>query len=151
VSGTPKVSPRHWRRGANSVARCLPVAFLSGIVVTLGATSVATATSTTTTLPTVTYNRACEASAQTQLALDKCAGSELRQLDAKLTIALKRERRRVPSKLVNAAQKAFVSYESSECRAAASVNSGGSIYPLVFDQCGIRLTVQRIQQVESDA
>ena len=149
MSGTPKVSPGHWRWWANSAARCLPVAFLSGIFVTLGATSAATAT--TTTLPTVTYNRACEASAQTQLALDKCAGSELRQLDAKLTIALKRERRRVPSKLVNAAQKAFVSYESSECRAAASVNSGGSIYPLVFDQCGIRLTVQRIQQVESDA
>jgi uncharacterized protein YecT (DUF1311 family) len=54
------------------------------------------------------------------------------------------------ARLVNAAEKAFGVYRSAECSAAAAVNLGGSIHPLVVSNCEIQLTVQRIQQVDSD-
>jgi uncharacterized protein YecT (DUF1311 family) len=116
----------------------------------MGATVAASATPTTTTLPTVTYDRSCESTAQTQIALDECAIRELKQLRGKLHTALAQERKRIRAKLVNAAQKAFLSYERTECLATASINSGGSIYPLIVSECEIDLTVQRIQQVASD-
>lgn len=133
-----------------SAARCLTVTLLTGALVFLGTSAASSTPTTTTTLPSVTYNRSCETTAQSQIELDECAGNELKQLQGKLNTALAAERRKVRAKLVNAAQKAFVAYERTECAAAASIDSGGSIYPLVVGKCEIQLTVQRIQQVETD-
>jgi uncharacterized protein YecT (DUF1311 family) len=135
------------------VPRCLSVALLAGILLFLGAPLAAAAapTTTTTTLPVVTYNRSCESTALTQIALDECAVHELKQLRGQLATALATDRRRIRAKLVNASQKVFNSYEHAECLAAASVNEGGTIYPLIVSECEIQLTVQRIQQVETDA
>lgn len=133
-----------------TAARCLTVALLAGVLLTVGASTASAATPTTTTEPIVTYNRSCETTALSQIALDQCAINELKQLQGKLSTALAAERRKVRTKLVNAAQRAFVSYQRTECAAASSIDSGGSIYPLIVSECEIQLTVQRIQQVETD-
>lgn len=104
---------------------------------------------TTTTTP-VTYDRSCEKSAQTQSAVNGCAGSELSALQKQLQAALLDERAVLSPALVDAAQRSFEQYESSECDAAASPNQGGSIYPLIAAICEIRLTIERIQEVRAD-
>ena len=108
------------------------------------------ASTTTTTLPVVTYNRSCEVTAMTQLAMDRCAGSEFDQLQTQLNGALKREKRRVSARLVNQSERTFAAYRDAECKAHAAIATGGTIYPLIATSCAIELTIQRIQQVESD-
>jgi uncharacterized protein YecT (DUF1311 family) len=127
---------------------------LAGVVVSLGA-SVGSATTvpttTTSTLPVVTYNRSCEVTARTQTALNRCSGDELSQVQRQLVAAIKTEKKRIPARLVNASQKAFVTYEKAECAAEAAINRGGTIYPLIVNDCAIQLTVQRIQHVDTDS
>ena len=104
---------------------------------------------TTTTTP-LTYDRSCEKTAETQSAMNGCAGSELSALQKQLQAAVSEERTVLSPALVDAAEAAFERYESSECDAAASPNQGGSIYPLIVATCGIKLTVQRIEEVRAD-
>lgn len=106
---------------------------------------------TTTTTVTVAYDRSCEKTAQSQMAMDLCAASELRQLQGQLASALLKERTNLSPGLVDAAQTTFDQYEVAECKADASPNTGGSIYPLVVGNCEVSLTVQRIEQVRSDS
>jgi uncharacterized protein YecT (DUF1311 family) len=96
------------------------------------------------------YDTSCERSAQSQIALDECAGSELAQLRSHLHSALAFERQMGDRSLVNAAQSEFESYEKTECAEAAWPNMGGSIYPLVYANCEVNLTVQRIEQIRRD-
>jgi uncharacterized protein YecT (DUF1311 family) len=106
------------------------------------------ARTTTTTLPPVTYDQSCLLNASTQSALNRCASSELKELQGQLKIAVAA----LPfPKLVRAAQSSFAIYEKTECTAAAAPNLGGSIYSLEFGTCEIRLTVQRIQELREDA
>ena len=106
--------------------------------------------STSTGTTAVAYDRSCEKTAQTQVAMDSCVESELTQLQTELSSALSKERNVIAPDLVDAAEAAFVRYETSECDAAASPSIGGSIHPLVEGTCQVALTVQRIQQVTSD-
>jgi len=110
--------------------------------------SAAATTRAAATPSTVTFNRSCEHTAKTQNALNRCAAAELGEVQYQLKAALSAL---LHSKLVRAAQSRFVAYEKSECTAAAAPNRGGSIYPLIYDGCEVRLTVQRIQEVRQDA
>ena len=106
--------------------------------------------SSTTTLA-VTYNRTCEKAAQSQTAMDLCAGSELKDLKEQLAMALSKERLVVDANLVDAAEGTFQRYRLTECSAVASRYKGGTIYPLIETNCEVGLTIQRIQQVRLDA
>jgi uncharacterized protein YecT (DUF1311 family) len=108
---------------------------------------------TTTTRPAVAsiqYDRSCEKTAQTQTAMNECAGSELTELQKQLQVAISEEKAVLAPSLVNAAQQAFDNYENSECTAVASPHQGGSIYPLIAANCEMQLTLQRIEQVRSE-
>jgi uncharacterized protein YecT (DUF1311 family) len=133
--------------------RLLVAGVLAGMLVSTAASLGSAATvpsTTTTTLPVVTYNRSCEVTAQTQIALDRCSRDELSQVQGTLSAAIKKEKKWISAKLVNASQKAFAKYEKAECAADAAINSGGSIYPLIVNDCAIQLIVQRIQRVDID-
>jgi uncharacterized protein YecT (DUF1311 family) len=101
-----------------------------------------------TTVPVVTYDRSCEKKAETQVALDFCAATELKEVKAILAPLLVKEAKMDTHALVTAAQAAFVRYETNECTAEAQINTGGTIYGMVITDCEVALTVQRIQAVE---
>jgi uncharacterized protein YecT (DUF1311 family) len=133
-----------------------PVLALCVVLVSCGTSikpSGAAASATTPTPPVVTYNHSCTRTATTQNAMNRCAAKEVRELQHQLSTDLSRQKKgRSPSaaRLVQAAQTSFAAYEKAECTAMAAPNVGGSIYPLVFGNCEIRLTVQRIQEVQVD-
>jgi uncharacterized protein YecT (DUF1311 family) len=105
-------------------------------------------------LPPVTYNQSCERTAQTQIAMDECAGTELLEVQRQLNAALAAAERGAGAsfvRLVNSAEQTFEAYEKAECKVAAAPNIGGTIYPLIFGNCEVRLTVQRLQEVREDA
>jgi uncharacterized protein YecT (DUF1311 family) len=126
------------------------LAVLSGIALILVGAWAASAGSGITPLP-VLYNRSCERSALTQIALDVCAGRELAQLQRELQNALAAQAKLYGWSLVGAAQAAWASYRDAECRLEASQNAGGSIYPLTYGDCEIALTVTRIVFVRQAA
>ncbi len=95
----------------------------------------------------VAFNSSCERTAQDQVQLDDCAATELQ---LQLASALKLERSSSDSKLVDAVESAFKSYETAECTEASSPNVGGTIYPLVYSYCEINLTIQRIEEIRGD-
>jgi uncharacterized protein YecT (DUF1311 family) len=121
--------------------------------VTVAQPSGAAAAAPTITAPVVTYNHSCTRTAKTQGAMNQCAAKEVRELQHQLKAALAKQKKGGSSSFVRhvqAAQNSFVAYEKAECTAVAAPNVGGSIYPLVFGSCEVRLTVQRIQEVRED-
>jgi uncharacterized protein YecT (DUF1311 family) len=79
--------------------------------------------------------------------LNRCAATELGEVQHQLKVASAA----LPfAGLARAAQSRFVTNEKSECAAAATPNRGGSIYPLIFAKCEIRLTIQWIQEIRQD-
>jgi uncharacterized protein YecT (DUF1311 family) len=105
-------------------------------------------TSSTTT-PVISYNRSCEKKALTQVALDECAARELAELQQQLTPALRKEGAAYGSASVSEAQSEWVTFRHSECSLEANAYQGGSIQPLIYGECAIALTVQRLQEVRS--
>ncbi len=105
------------------------------------------------TLPVVRYDRSCERTAATELALDECAAFELHQVQGQLEAALaaqSRARGQAQRHLDAAAQSGFLAYERAECLASAWPEKGGSIYPMVLEDCQLRLSVQRLQELRVD-
>ncbi len=95
----------------------------------------------------MTFSRTCEKTAQTQVALDQCAYTELQEVQRQLAPVLLKEEKSASRRLVLAAQASFASYEKAECAARSYVNTGGSIYPMAFTGCETQLTVQRIESI----
>ena len=137
------------------VGRVWPALVLAVAALVLAACGTTPATpaassSTTSTLPIVTYNRACARTAMTQIAMDECAGVEIKELNGQLSVALAHQEKGATSNELTAdraAQAAFNAYEKAACAVAAAPNVGGTIYPLILGQCEIRVTVQRIQEI----
>ena len=106
------------------------------------------------TLPPVMYNQSCARTAMSQIAMDECVGTELLEVQRQLNVALAANERGNSTnsvRLVNSAERTFETYEKAECKVAAAPNIGGTIYPLIFGSCEVRLTVQRLQEVREDA
>ena len=82
--------------------------------------------------------------------MDTCAASELHELQVALHETLVVQVRYSVPKLALAAESAFESYEKAECSEASAPNAGGSIHPLIYSECEIKLTRQRIQQMRGD-
>jgi uncharacterized protein YecT (DUF1311 family) len=101
-------------------------------------------------LPKVDLPPSCPRTARSQVQMDTCAASELHELQVALYETLVVQVRYSVPKLALAAESAFESYEKAECSEASAPNAGGSIYPLIYSECEIKLTRQRIQQMRSD-
>jgi uncharacterized protein YecT (DUF1311 family) len=89
-----------------------------------------------------------------QIAMDDCVGTELAEVQRQLKVALAAIERGSSTsfvRLVNVAERTSETYEKAECTVAAAPNIGGTIYPLIFSSCEVRLTVQRLQEVREDA
>jgi uncharacterized protein YecT (DUF1311 family) len=104
---------------------------------------------TTTTTTAVQYNRSCEKTATTQIALDKCAQSELRQVQGRLTTQVNELSRRLGTKAVRQVQSRWLTFRASECALEASPYKGGTIQPLIVGECELGLTVERLQELRT--
>lgn len=105
-------------------------------------------------MPVVRYDQSCARTAQTQMAMDQCVGTQLREVTAQLDRALRQQEQGADGatvRTINAVQASFHTYEHRECLVAASGEVGGSIYPMMVGLCHLRLTVQRLQEVKEDA
>ena len=89
-----------------------------------------------------------------QSAMDECVGTELLEVQRQLKVALAAIERGSSTsfvRLVSVTERTFETYEKAECTVAAAPKTGGTIYPLIFGNCEVRLTVQRLQEVREDA
>lgn len=90
------------------------------------------------------------ANAQTQAAMNACAGSAYKQSDAELNRLYKEISQRLLNndedalKLLVKAQRAWIAYRDAECTFAASPSAQGSIYPVIYAQCLKTITDARI-------
>ena len=103
---------------------------------------------TATTAPAVSYDRSCEKTALSQVAMDGCAAGEASELQNQLAQALQKDASIFGSAAtVEAVQAAWIQYRDHECALEESTYSGGTIAPFIYGQCVVALTVQRIQEV----
>ena len=87
---------------------------------------------------------------QTQRGLDVCADAAYKKAEAGLNGAYKDILRRLKddgdkTKLLIAAQKAWLGFRDAECAFSASGVMGGSIYPMVVSLCLEEVTKARIK------
>jgi uncharacterized protein YecT (DUF1311 family) len=100
--------------------------------------------------PAVAY----ECKDQTQAGLDQCAQADYGKADAALNGAYKEIIRRLKddnatTKLLVAAQKAWIAYRDAECAFSSSANAGGSIYPMVVSICLEAATKERTRELSA--
>lgn len=82
--------------------------------------------------------------------MNQCAIIWLAHAQARLSKALRLERKKLPKKFVDASEAAWISYRNAECALEAEIYHGGSIYPLIVFTCEERLTDARTAQIQSD-
>jgi len=95
----------------------------------------------------VTYNNSCERTAQTQTALNECAGNEVQQLQRQLSSVLATAEKIFGTKMVQAAQLQWTKFVKAQCTMEANPYQG-SIHPLIYLNCVRNLTATRIGEVQ---
>ena len=93
------------------------------------------------------------ANATDQRAMDECASEAYRKSDAELNALYKQIEQRLKSdtgttKLLIAAQRAWVVFRDAECNFSTSRVSGGTIYPMIYTECADGLTQRRIEDLK---
>jgi uncharacterized protein YecT (DUF1311 family) len=81
--------------------------------------------------------------------MNECANSEVRQLQHQLSSALQSEQKVFGKKMVRAAQSQWTKFVKADCTMEANPNRGGSIYPLLYENCVRDLTVTRIEETRA--
>ena len=84
---------------------------------------------------------------RTQVEMNQCAAIAYREADAELNAIYKPARSRLPESGASAlrdAQHAWITYRDKACEAEGSQYEGGSIQPLVVNNCLTRLTRERV-------
>jgi uncharacterized protein YecT (DUF1311 family) len=104
------------------------------------------------TLSAASAARAAECADQTQNGRDVCADAADKKADAALNAAYKEIIRRLKgdaaaTKLLIAAQKAWIAYRDAECDFSSSAIAGGSIYPMVYSLCLEAATEERTKEL----
>jgi uncharacterized protein YecT (DUF1311 family) len=89
-----------------------------------------------------------------QQAMSECVGKSYKKADADLNGLYKQIAQRLKSdpdttKLLVAAQRAWVSFRDAECTFSASTSQGGTIYPMVYASCLDGLTEKRIADLKA--
>jgi uncharacterized protein YecT (DUF1311 family) len=97
--------------------------------------------------PPVAYSRSCEKKAMTTLAIDRCAASELAQLQRHLDAVLSSASSDFGRRLVNTAEARWMRFRDAECLMEASTFVGGSAHSADVLFCEVSLTVKRIVEL----
>ena len=97
----------------------------------------------------------CE-NAETQAMMNECANEALKRSDSQLNAVYKQIEALLKSdgdktKMLIAAQRAWVAYRDAKCKFSASGVSGGSLYPSVYAGCLDSLTKARIGDLKNYA
>ena len=95
----------------------------------------------------------CE-NAETQVMMNECANEALKRSDSQLNAVYKQIEALLKSdgdktKMLIAAQRAWIAYRDAECKFAASGVAGGSVYPSVYAGCLDNLTKARIGDLKN--
>jgi uncharacterized protein YecT (DUF1311 family) len=96
---------------------------------------------------------AADCADQTQAGLNQCAAASYARADDALNGAFKELQRRLKGDgaagaLLTKAQKNWIAFRDAECAFSSSGELGGSIYPMVYDQCLERVTVERTKRLQ---
>ena len=91
---------------------------------------------------------------QSQNGLNQCADAAYKKADGALNGVYKEITRRLKddaetTKLLVAAQRAWIAFRDAECAFSSSANAGGSIYPMVYAGCLKRLTEARTNELRA--
>ncbi|TJV26880.1 MAG: lysozyme inhibitor LprI family protein [Mesorhizobium sp.] len=115
--------------------------FLSACLVLLAAASIARA-------------QECDRSDDSQQMMNICAGEDYQAADAKLNKAyqdLTSSDDAGGKRLLQVAQRAWITFRDAECAHSTAASQGGSIHPMAVSQCLTRLTNDRIKQLAAAA
>lgn len=96
----------------------------------------------------------CDRNDDSQQMMNICAGEDYQAADAKLNKTYQdlvggNDAR--TNKLLQAAQRAWISFRNAECDYSTADSEGGSIHPLEVSECLTRLTNDRIKQLTAVA
>jgi uncharacterized protein YecT (DUF1311 family) len=72
---------------------------------------------------------------------------ERSELQQQLTPALAKDSALFGASAVDKVQAAWIQYRDNECELEQSPYEGGTIQPLIYGECEVALTVQRLQEV----
>jgi uncharacterized protein YecT (DUF1311 family) len=97
----------------------------------------------------VSIDRTCQKTAKNQIELDECAVSEFTQVQGELAAALKTESKLLGQKSTMAVEEEWTRFRSDDCTLRAKINIGGSIYPLVYLDCEVGLTITRVEEIRT--
>ena len=91
----------------------------------------------------------CDAPGLSQAELNDCYGNAYKKADAELNVLYRQITARLKddkatTKLLVAAQRAWVAFRDAECDFSASGVSGGSAHGMILAICLVRLTAKRI-------
>jgi uncharacterized protein YecT (DUF1311 family) len=122
---------------------------LSGIYSSSGySDSSAGSTNSVGSTPGVTFDRSCETSAGSQIAMDECAQSEFAEVQSQLAPILRYDDSRLGAKTFSSDQRQWIALRSSFCALEANLYRGGTIRPLIFQNCEVMFTANRIAQLK---
>ena len=96
----------------------------------------------------------CDRNDDSQQMMNICAGEDYKAADAKLNKAYQDivgGNDAKTNKLMQAAQRAWITFRDAECNYSTADSEGGSIHPLEVSQCLTRLTDDRIKQLTTVA
>ncbi|HEV7317261.1 MAG TPA: lysozyme inhibitor LprI family protein [Ensifer sp.] len=104
--------------------------------------------------PSLAHADAC-ADASDQATMNACADKALKASDAELNTLYKQIQGRLKddadkTKLLVAAQRAWIAFRDAECDFDSSGVSGGSVQPMIVLQCRDDLTRKRIEDFKTD-
>lgn len=96
----------------------------------------------------------CDRSDDSQQMMNICAGEDYQAADARLNEAyqaLISSDDADGKRLLQAAQRAWISFRDAECAHTTAASAGGSIHAMEVSQCLTRLTNERIKQLAASA
>ncbi|WP_137930841.1 lysozyme inhibitor LprI family protein [Mesorhizobium comanense] len=96
----------------------------------------------------------CDRSDDSQQMMNICANEDYQAADASLNKAyqdLIGSEDANGKKLLQAAQRAWISFRDADCAHTTAASAGGSIHPMVVSQCLTKLTNDRIKQLAASA
>lgn len=81
--------------------------------------------------------------------MDECVGNEVAELDTQLSQELSKEGADYGAAAVGAVQAEWTKFRDSQCTLEANFYKGGTIQPMIYGECVIALTEQRLQEVRN--
>ncbi|TPN78569.1 lysozyme inhibitor LprI family protein [Mesorhizobium sp. CU2] len=103
---------------------------------------------------TAAWAQECDRGDDSQTMMNICADTDYQAADAKLNEAyqeLVRRNDQASNKLLQTAQRAWITFRDAECAYTTADSVGGSIHPMEVSQCLTGLTIARTKQITSGA